>query len=450
MAKIHIKGLVAKKTAGGIRYYWEPNAIERRAGWKGMPLGLDAIVAAQRAEARNQEVLGWRAGGASPRAVKKYLKPRTFGHVIEQYRREHLAKKAGSTIASANASLKRLQAWAGDQPIHYITRARVKVLRDAMMAPKAKGGIGHHPAHSTLSLLRAIFSWAVKEELVDTNPAAEFDLPAPPPRDQIWEPEDIELVDQAARAIGLPSVGFAVRLAEYIGQREGDMIQLGRSQWRDVTMQCDPLQRELLASPHGPNAGRVMGFVLHQNKSKRTMVVGQEKRRVGGRAVSVPVAGDLRDEIERRFSAEIEQRQRDQQAAAAAEGKAKVASVSVATVLINDRTGLPWEKQQHFVYAFTKVRDKAVEMARQAGDQDMADRIEDLHFHDLRRTCVVRLFELGLEDVTIAAITGHRLETTRKILETYAPRTTKMAANAQVARIHQARTTTQQQKEQQG
>lgn len=436
MAKIHIKGLVAKKTAGGIRYYWEPNAIERRAGWKGMPLGLDAITAAQKAQTRNQEVEGWKAGGASPRAVKKYLKPKTFGAIIAQYRRDHLSKKAPLTIKSANAALTRLETWAGDQPVHYITRARVRVLRDAMMAPAAKGGIGHHPAFATLKMLRGVFTWAIAEELVESNPALSFDLPTPEPRDQIWEPEDIALVDAAACKLGLPSIGFAVRLGEYIGQRQADMIQLGRAQWRDITMQCDRDQREMLASTTGPNAGRVMGFVLKQNKSKRTVVVGQEKRRVGGRAVSVPVAGALREEIERRFAAQDEAN-RDRQ-------------VAVTTLLVDDRTGLPWQRA-HFIRCFTSARDKAVEMARKAGDQDAAERLADLHFHDLRRTCVVRLFELGEDDTAIAAITGHQLETTRRILETYAPRTTKMAARAQVARIHQANAdSTREQKEKQG
>ena len=438
MAKIHIKGLVAKKTAGGIRYYWEPNPIERRAGWKGMPLGMDAIAAAQKAQARNDEVEGWKAGGASPRAVRKFLKPKTFGAVLDRYEREHLSRKAQSTITVSKAPLQRLHAWAGDQPVHFITRARVKVLRDRMMAPREKGGIGHHPAYAVLTMLRAVLNWAVKEEIVASNPAAQFDLPPPEPRDQMWEPEDIDLVNRAAIELGLPSIGFTVRLAEYIGQRESDMMQLNRAQWRDVTMQCTPEQRELLASPTGPDAGRVMGFVLKQNKSKRTVMIGEAKRRVGGRAVSVPVSGALREEIERRWA------QLDQH-------NATPGNVAITTLLVDDRSGLPWKRPQHFINTFARVREKAVEMARKEGQHEAAERLADLHFHDLRRTCVVRLFELGESDTVIAAITGHKLETTRRILEVYAPRTTAMAARAQVARIHQSTTaTTRQQKEQQG
>lgn len=423
MAKIHIKGLVAKKTAGGIRYYWEPNAIERRAGWTSMPLGMDAIAAAQKAESRNQAVLGWKAGGAAPRAVKKFLKPRTFGAIIDQYRREHLSQKATSTQRVHSVALRRLETWAGDQPVHYINRQRVKVLVEGLMAPVDKGGIGHSPAYATLKMLREVFNWAIREELAESNPARSFGIQAPPPRDQMWEPEDIIMLDRAAVAAGLPSIGFAVRLAEYLGQREGDLIQLGRAQWRDVTMQCDLDQRALLASDTGPDAGRVMGFVLKQNKSKRTVVIKGETHRVGGRAVSVPVAGDIRAEIEQRF-ADQDARNREK-------------DIAVTTLLVDDRTGLPW-KQDYFIREFAQIRARAIDLAIKEGQGDIAARMSDLQFRDLRRTCVVRLFELGEQDTTIAAITGHKLETTRKILETYAPRTTRMAGRAQVARIHQA------------
>ncbi|MCP4392938.1 MAG: hypothetical protein GY804_01515 [Alphaproteobacteria bacterium] len=49
---------------------------------------------------------------------------------------------------------------------------------------------------------------------------------------------------------------------------------------------------------------------------------------------------------------------------------------------------------------------------------------------DLRRTAVVRLAEAGATEAQIAAVTGHKIETTRQILETYLPRTSDMAEAA--------------------
>lgn len=56
--------------------------------------------------------------------------------------------------------------------------------------------------------------------------------------------------------------------------------------------------------------------------------------------------------------------------------------------------------------------------------------LEGLQFRDLRRTAMVRLAEAGATDIEIAAVSGHEIETTRRILETYVPRTTAMAQAA--------------------
>ncbi len=53
-----------------------------------------------------------------------------------------------------------------------------------------------------------------------------------------------------------------------------------------------------------------------------------------------------------------------------------------------------------------------------------------LQQRDLRRTAAVRLAEVGCTDIEIAAITGHEIDEVKKILETYIPRTMKMADNA--------------------
>ncbi|MBF0393187.1 MAG: tyrosine-type recombinase/integrase [Alphaproteobacteria bacterium] len=56
--------------------------------------------------------------------------------------------------------------------------------------------------------------------------------------------------------------------------------------------------------------------------------------------------------------------------------------------------------------------------------------LDGLQFRDLRRTAMVRLAEAGATDIEIAAVSGHEIETTRRILETYVPRTTAMAEAA--------------------
>jgi hypothetical protein len=66
--------------------------------------------------------------------------------------------------------------------------------------------------------------------------------------------------------------------------------------------------------------------------------------------------------------------------------------------------------------------------------------IADVQFMDLRRTAVVRLAEASCTVPEIAAITGHSLETTQKILEVYLPRNSTMARHAiEKLETHRAR-----------
>jgi hypothetical protein len=55
---------------------------------------------------------------------------------------------------------------------------------------------------------------------------------------------------------------------------------------------------------------------------------------------------------------------------------------------------------------------------------------DELQPRDLRRTAMVRMSEAGAELRHIAAVSGHSISKTQKILETYLPRTLKMAASA--------------------
>lgn len=402
--KLEVKGLRAKSTASGIRFYWEPNAAERRAKWTSLPLGTDLVAAVKAAEARNAEIEHWRMGGASPRTVSRFTAPRTFGSIIARYRAEHLATKAESTQRVNKVALARLDAWAGDKPTVFITRQRVRVLRDAMIK-----GLGHDPAFKVLKAGRELCGWAVRQELMADNPFLEFGLAAIAPRYQIWEADAIAAFDAAAHRMALPSVAFAMHLAEHIGQREGDLLKLTSAQWRPV-LGLDKETAAALAHDDGPDAGKVMGFYIRQGK--------------GNRWVGVPVAGDMRRRVESVIAANA--------ARASLPG-----AVATANLIVNDRTGLPY-RQHHFIQQFAAVRAEAIAAAKRSGQTELAATLATLQFRDLRRTCVVRLGELGLEDPLIAAITGHKLASIKKILEVYMPRTTKMAARAMVAHIGQA------------
>ena len=72
---------------------------------------------------------------------------------------------------------------------------------------------------------------------------------------------------------------------------------------------------------------------------------------------------------------------------------------------------------------YHRLRDLEAEVRRTAG-------LGALQMRDLRRTAMVRMGEAGAEIHQIAAVSGHSIETTKSILETYLPRTVEMGKAA--------------------
>ncbi|SFR86910.1 hypothetical protein [Sphingomonas jatrophae] len=438
MARFTIPYLVVKPlAAGGFGYYWQPSPALTKKGWKAVNLGIAASdqdperqAAARR---RNDEVAAWRAGGAQPKAVKKFTRRHTVADLIAAFR-EHIdtrveqgevpVRQRNPTLGkpmSANtrktyfSALNIVEIWATDRskpggdgnlPIASIDDKRVAAFRDGLMKPAKKGEAPrHHRAHNTLRVLRTLFEYGERNGMVQrgANPAAKFDLETPAPRDQVWDEAggtaDIDAFRHAAAAIGYPSLGLAVAIAEFTAQREADVLGLTPNNWQDVSLLIEPAVRSALAD----EAGVVMGFVLRQNKTKRP--------------VGIPIVGPLRRDIE----------------AAIAANRAR--AVPATTIIVDDVTERSWKTRQ-FIRKFNEARALAIAPtpeARAAG-VDPRPSLEGLQFRDLRRTCVVRLGELGIADEGIASITGHSPRTIKKMLEIYMPRTTNRAAITILAR----------------
>jgi len=443
-------GFVMKPLGSGIHYRWEPSPRLRRAGWKGFKLEAESLPDALRLwQAQHDKILAWEAGGEKPRQVKAYSAPQTFGAVLDRYEREKLVSLADSSQRVDQTQLNHLREWAGKQPLQWITRARVRALKlaicpDADKLPKlirdgARDIPGHNQAFKLLSKGREVFSWWIdhpENNQPRLNPFERFDLPKPPARDQLWSYEAEAAFAAAADALGFPSIGFALELACIWGQREADILKVQTGNWRQLTLPELDMQRDLhdaLASDHGPDAGKVMGFSHVQNK-------GRVRN-------AVPIAGEMRDRVEARVAAA-----RARAAAALREGRpvpfgalhliareqpeiadpeGKPADFAAAKRR-REAAERPWN-QDEFIRKFAQVRAKAVETAITQGNPDLAAELAALEFRDARRTCVTRLANLGMSVPTIAAITGHSIKTVERIIETYLVRTAAQAGRGIVA-----------------
>lgn len=403
MAKITIEFLRSKKYPGGIRYYWEPSATLKKAGWKALSLGQDEEAAIRAARARNAEITAWRAGEASPKDVKRIEKRHTVDAIIELYREQRVAKLKEKTQIEYDSKLRVIARWAGQERMDGLTLDNIRAFRDKLYAPRKNGEVKATSAFNTIKVMRALWSWAHANEHITNNPAAkDLDLASPAPRQQFAGALARQALIDAAIAADRPNMAAAIILAYTIGQREEDLLKLLQTRYDEIQQfeADDPAVYERLVARE-PD-GRLFGVRVRQGKTDRW--------------VGVPVTGDARKHLE----------------AGVLAARAK----GLTTILFDERREQTWTapdrterrtRQMYFQRSFSSIRLAATKRLTAAGDTELAAEIADLQFRDLRRTCVVMMGERGIPDHLISAITGHKLETVKKILEVYLPRTTGMA-----------------------
>lgn len=406
MANIRIPFLVKKRHS----WFWQPSATLAKAGWKSEPLGHDEGKAIELARDINKQVAAWRLGGAGPNdTIRKHVARGTGLELIGRYRAEHLDAKhlsgpkegkyklAERTRENYETPLKRLEMWMGDMLLETITPKRVRVLRDTLMGPEAKGGIGHAPAFQMLKMGRQLFAFGIANDIVAQghNPFLKFGLGPPAPRRTIWKHAHEKAFDDAALRLGRPNMILARKLALYSAQREKDIIHLTENDYRPIEL-FDPQ----LIDHFGDDQGVVMGWVLE----------GQNKT---GMPLEIPFDRALRKEIEAAFRTH---RARD---------RAATPQRLVTHLLIDEKQGTRWN-QRHFI---TIWRDIITEAVRVTGMKEM----DALNWHALKRTRVVRLRRMGMPKEQIATVTGTSIQTIDEMLEAYGPIDATMTAHALAA-----------------
>lgn len=405
MANIRVPFLVPKRKS----WFWQPSATLAKAGWPSVPLGHDQAKAIDHAIEINKRVAAWRLGGPSPDAVKKHAARGTGLELIARYRAEHLDAKhqhgpragqyklAARTRENYETPLKRLEMWMGDMLLETVTPNRVRKLRDTLMGPIEKGGIGHAPAFQMLKMGRQLFAFGISADIVAQghNPFLKFGLGAVPARKTIWKAAHQKAFDDAAIRLGLPSLALARKLALYSAQREGDLLRFTENDFAPIEL-FDPRLIEFF----GDKDGVVKGWILEQ-QHKTDM------------PLQIPFDPAIRAEVEKALRAN--------------RAKDRAASPPRPTtyVIVEERTGLPW-KQRHFI---TKWREVLAAAAEATGMTEMLD----LVWHDHRRTRVVGLRRMGMPKEQIATVTGTSNQTIDAMLDAYGPIDATMTAHALAA-----------------
>ncbi len=399
MATIKVKHLVRMNGAAGAlpRYFWQPSATLRKLGFAGQRVPLDwqrfddgsalELAAIARVRELNEDA----AARQFARAMATLATPtplpvsRTLGALMAAYRASgDFTSKAAATQRSYRQAMDKLETWAGDIPVRIIDAARVQRLLEAFKATPAF-------ANAIVRVLRLILEYGRREGWLSINPALRPGLTGSLPSGLIWPRGAIDVFVAAADAKGLHSIGTAVLINEWLGQREGDVLRLGASALRGGTLW-----------------------------------VRQQKT---GAGVALPI--DMVPHLVQRVAEEAAR-------VAVLKAKLKPGEPIPATILVCERTKRPW-KLDHFRHAFAEVRAAAAKVQAEfeidhlMPGRDPADptafvvKMTDLTFMQLRHTAVTRLGEAEVDQSLISTITGHSLATVGTILERYMVRTGKMA-----------------------
>lgn len=355
MNKFRIRYLTNRTDKNGVRYYWQPSAVLRRAGFALTRLPDDRSEAAARAMELNAAVDEWMRGQRLPFIQNNKRHPESFDALVAAYRAStRWLRLAEKTRRGYDQSLNILGQHFGKEIVRFIDRASILNFYETEYRRRPA------TANACMRVLRLTLQFGVNHGWMKYNPALKPGLISSSPRSSVWTLDAENAFIETAYELRRPSIAAAFILSAYLGQRQGDVLSLTPPQFNGKS------------------------FRLRQNKTKVWIEVPAHKR-------VLEVLSSIRVRGQR-------------------------------TIICSETTGLPY-KADYFRKLFRHVLKQA---ARRHPEIDF----ENLQFIDLRRTAVVRLAEAGATEAEISAVTGHKIETCRQILEVYLPRNGRMAENA--------------------
>ncbi|MDP2205880.1 MAG: tyrosine-type recombinase/integrase [Alphaproteobacteria bacterium] len=364
MAKFRIRYFTTRpgKQGKGPRYFWQPSADLIAAGWKIQRLSDNLQDARTEAERYNRDLDSWRANLSGDQSIVN-AQIGSIEALINNYKSSRRWRElAPKTRGGYEYAFRIIRAWAADAPVTAITPRLVQMFYEKMRE--------NHPAKAAavVRVLRLLMTHAVREDMIERNPAEKPGISHRAKKGTIWTAAHVNHIVRTADALGYFSVGTAVMLNAWMGQRLGDVL--------------------------GLQVGAYKNGCISKKQSKT------------GAEVVLPV--DMVPALKARIDAQIEKNR-----------EAAVPSVYLLPAAGGQAYTAAW-----FSHLLKRIRDIAA-----AGGPPPAGTAE-LIFKDLRHTAVTRLAEAGAPTPMIASITGHSFRTCEEIVDRYNVRTSKMAEEA--------------------
>jgi integrase len=163
--------------------------------------------------------------GRDPAAEKRAARGAgTFAELAERYREEY-ARKKNKSWQQADYLVRRylLPAW-GKLSAESITRSDVRAVIGKIVAPSL--------ANQVLAAASAIFSWAIRQELVAINPCSGVERNATQSRERILQAAELPQFWTAFDDVGLVH-GATLKVLLLTGQRPGEVAHMRREHISD-------------------------------------------------------------------------------------------------------------------------------------------------------------------------------------------------------------------------
>lgn len=409
-----IRGLSSftRESDGVTIWRWIPSPKDRRNGFtETVKLGEDKGRAAAEAEEWNKRALAAALPVQLPTPKSRLPRRMTLADLIHEFRivmrsrneldpghEDHLTDK---TIAQYSSQMNWLGTWGGSTYLDEITVEICKDLRTTLV-----NGASPWNAAARLRMLRQLLGFAasttrrwIRENPMDSD---EVTIPTPKSRTKRASIEAVEWLADFARTFagkdntdiqrkGGPNLELMVEVGFYSTQREGDLLAATRMNWRPIE-DMDDYDRATLSL--GGN-GAVYGLRIFQQKTRKWVTVF------------------LPPHVAAKLDALIESR------GAGWDGP----------LFQNDGAAVERHMPEYeFQRIYRAMRDAAVAAARAKGDDWLVDQLQKLQFRDMRRSGMCWMRDMGGTIPSIAAISGHKIEYTMKILDTYMPGDSRASA----------------------
>lgn len=220
MGRFKIRYLVEKKKKNHSLYYWQPKNSLVKLGWHPRRLAEktnrleDAILEAGNL---NDELDTWRKNGGE---VTRAIQPNTMKWLVREYQ--------------SSAAYKKLAASTQKEYDRHITTILRPFSNEAIGSISRKVCIAYYNKQAALSLPRAnaimrvfriLMGIAVDMGIIQANPASSMGLVSIPPRQDVWEEEEIKQAIVSCLKIKR-SLALSIKIAECLGQRQGDNLAI--------------------------------------------------------------------------------------------------------------------------------------------------------------------------------------------------------------------------------